>query len=298
MKEKMSCMVEGALGIVGMACGAAVHLLRSIFALTKVPVPSSLLNEAIDIPLLFDQWRSQMEAERSALAQHCSIAPLVQAQAWHRMMDKVSLLELATRCVAPSKLSQAEASLKESCEALAQGHPVDAERLAKKAQRCFGQAVYDTYGALMRARRKVFTQAIAQALDEMHYKVSISSNSQRSAIWAMRDDKSIAVVLQQDGSVRIDTYGFSGISCSQEYAALRNRLSEKGLRLQSQSWMLHGDLHGGVLVNQAAQLVSQQQISMVDALLRLRIPSLEAAEDLHRQHLIIWEEQLVGREQL
>lgn len=258
-----------------------------IYQQAGIPIAPHQMASACDVPQLMYEWHQRLNTTYQTLAASCRSASLARGKALAQCLADTPMLRMATDHLASDNVTQARSLLQLAEKEAQLGSSLIADTKAREAQARLEEAVAHTYERLCSARQQVFSGIIGGTLQEMGYKVVMLSNEQGSAIWATQGDRSLAVVLNRDGTVQMDTYGFSGLQCKLERDKLTDRLEQKGIRLQVKQSVLHGDRHGGQLVKNALASARQQKISVPDALLQTTAPR-NAWDDLRRRQQIVW----------
>lgn len=114
--------------------------------------------------------------------------------------------------------------------------------------------VLDTTVDLLRAdEREVTAAALRSALTDLGYTVSTGHGERANSLAAFKDDHVIAAVVRDGGATEIDTAGLSGTGCAGPLAALDAALRARGVHLQIEHRIDHGDRDGGTLIQRAAK---------------------------------------------
>lgn len=114
-------------------------------------------------------------------------------------------------------------------------------------------ASLDTTVDLLRAdERELTAVALDSALTDLGYTVTRSEGEHVNSIAAYKADHVFAALISDGGVTEIDTAGLSGDSCAEPLATLDATLRARGIQLQIERRVDHGDSNGGTLIQRAA----------------------------------------------
>lgn len=222
----------------------------------RTPTNADLIRTAITQHLggRMREWVGSADLQRLAShsydAQGASID--LQAGALHRDLLAQPTAHALVATAQPDLLARSERSLALAAERSSLGDDDGAARAAIEARTTLRSAIAATATRLAVDEREVVTEAAARSLDRMGYELVSAARGDRSqALWAVRGDRSIAILVQDGGAVETDVVGCPGDTCEPVMDAFRAAMAEEGVVLELGARSPHGDSDGGSLVTRA-----------------------------------------------
>lgn len=152
----------------------------------------------------------------------------------------------------PTLLAQSTSSLDLAAQRTRLGDKVGAARAAGEAQAALRSAIEATAARLAIDERTVTVEGARRSLDRMGFHlVSQASGTRSQALWAVRGDQAVAVLVQDGGAVETDVVGCPGDTCASLMDEFRTAMAKEGVVLDLAARSPHGDERGGSLVARA-----------------------------------------------
>lgn len=241
----------------------------------------------LSLPTVIEEWHDQLGKElKRVLSRQCNASPvLAQALALDSALKQSIFGHIITSDPKLSPhLQEIEAKLT-IAHFSADKDMEEANKIADSVKQTLEEVVANAQTMLQNAYLQAVSQTVRESLEELGYTVSEEEDNQAKGIWARKDYTAVAVVVNNQGEIKLDMMGFEGLACQKEKNNLLKKMEEKGLRFEQKSRIIHGRKEGGNLIEQALKLSRRTSPPLPMPRALLKVSAFKTPQD-QRQRMV------------